>query len=141
MYHIKEIFSVCTRASNNIASKTRPTPRAPDPRRASGSWWWESARFQAVCVAVDSAKAVLSRPTHQRVPITCSVKGLKNKRQTILFRECFARPISLFEFAVGFNAISVVETEASCSVQVQASARALLLSMRSSLELCHAQIV
>jgi hypothetical protein len=90
---------------------------------------------------VDSVKMALSRPVHQRVPITCSVKGLENKRWTLLFRECFAIPISIFLFAVGFNAISVVEIEASRSVQVQPSARVLLLSMQFSLELCHAQIV
>jgi len=39
------------------------TQRAPD--------WWESARFQAVCVAqAGSAKAALSRLTHQRVTHT-----------------------------------------------------------------------
>ena len=32
--------------------KRQPTQRAPDPRQStSGPWWWESARFQAVCVA------------------------------------------------------------------------------------------
>ena len=32
--------------------------------------WWDSARFQAVCVVqVGSVKVVLSRPAHQRVTL------------------------------------------------------------------------
>ena len=38
-------ISVCYRIS-------RPTQRAPDLRQSTPEpWWWESARFQTVCVA------------------------------------------------------------------------------------------
>ena len=44
----------------------RPTQRAPDPRqRTPGLAWWESARFQAVCVACSwfrESGVVSSRP-------------------------------------------------------------------------------
>jgi putative sterol carrier protein len=37
--------------------KLSPSTRAPDPRqRAPGPWWWESARFQAVCVALSGLR-------------------------------------------------------------------------------------
>jgi hypothetical protein len=41
------------------------TPRAPEPRKASGPWWWESARFQAVFLAQGRFRqngVLLSRP-------------------------------------------------------------------------------
>jgi hypothetical protein len=66
---------------NSPFTESGLTMRAPDPRqRASGPWWWESGRFQALYVAwgwfrqsgVVSSRLVVdwrSRvETHQRVP-------------------------------------------------------------------------
>ena len=82
----------------------RLTQRAHDPRqRASGHGGGSLRVFkQFAWLEVGSGKLGLSRPTHQRVPITCSVKGLERKRGRFFFGECFARPIKV-PFVVGFN--------------------------------------
>ena len=56
-----------------VTNQDSLTQRAPD--------WWESARFQAVSVAQSGFRQMaVSRLAHQRVPITCSVKGLEETK-------------------------------------------------------------